>query len=228
MKYDSISEIGTRRQQFFEYFRDRLKTATRSDLPKPDRLVLLTASLAALSDHWHATADRVTTPAQSNGLERMRLFLVRHGAHPAFEKVSAPMFRNATGREVGTFPFASYQSAQVQFNEVRNWEADPNFSDLESGVEDRNTLLRWSYGGILYVDFRCAWMHKLFPENEDIVYADTNNFDLDEPYYRYQYSSGTGKFLLVMPVPFLSATLNRAIESFEREAETRNILPLKL
>lgn len=210
-----------RRGGFFRYFRDRLATATARNLPLPDRMILLSGGLDALANHWYSTADRSNTPNCSSSLDRMRLFLVRHGGHPAFEKVSAPMFRNDHGEELASFPFASY--TPFEMNEVRNWADDPALSELEPTVPDRKALLRWSYPGILYVDLRCAWVHTFLQENEDILLTEADTFDRDEPYYRFV--SNTKEFKLVMPLVFLETTFSRAIDSFEHEASERDILP---
>jgi hypothetical protein len=210
-----------RRSGFFRYFCERLATATSRHIQLPDRMILLSGGLDALANHWYATCDRSSTPASSSSVERMRLFLLRHGGHPAFEKVSAPMFRNDRGEELSTFPFASYRSFEM--NEVRNWADDPSFSALEATVPERKALLRWSYPGIVYVDFRCAWVHTFLQENEDIILTESDTLLRDEPYYRFV--SNTKEFKLVMPVAFLEATFGRAIESYEREATARDILP---
>jgi hypothetical protein len=181
-------------------------------------MVLLTASLDVLANYWHVTADRKETPVKLSGAERMRRFLTRHGAHQAFERVSAPMFRNETAREIGSFPFARYRPGQM--NEVADWNDDPKFTDLE-GLEDAKALTRWSYGGILYKDFRCAWVHKFASDNEEIYVAQEDHLGRVEPYYRYV--ANRGYFLLFMPIAFLSGTLERAIRSFEEEATVRNI-----
>jgi len=98
MTSGSDFDVQGLRTQFFDYFRNRLTTVRRDDLPLPDRMVLVTACLDALASHWHDTADRAETSAQLSGAERMRVFLVRYGQHAAFERVSAPLLRNATAR----------------------------------------------------------------------------------------------------------------------------------
>ena len=110
-------------------------------------------------------------------------------------------------------------------NEVADWENDPKFGDLENIVADRRSLVRWSYGGILYKDFRCAWVHKFGPESDQIRTIERDHFDRDAPYYRYVTNRDT--FLLIMPVSFLSLTLERAIRSFEQETATRKFVPFK-
>lgn len=209
------------RKQFFDYFRGRLATTSRTDIPLPDRLVLVTACLDALASHWHASAEGV--PTDLSGSERMRVFLLRHGDHQAFNKVSAPMLRNATGNELGTsFPFARYKPNQM--NEVADWNDDPDFAVLE-GATDGKTLNRWSYGGILYKDFRCAWVHNFAPDNGHIRVTEPDNFDRVEPYYRY--ISNRDRYLLMVPFAFLVDTLSRVIASFEREVTTRDVLPFR-
>lgn len=214
------ADVTARRQQFFDYFRSRLETARREDIPLPERLLLSSACLDALAKHWHSTADPTTVARKLPGTERMRAFLSEHGGHAAFQRVSAPMFRNATGQQVGSFPFAAYKANQM--SEVRDWKHDPTFAELEGAVE-RRLLNRWSYPGILYVDFRCAWVHNFVGENQDI---NLNDFlGLGEPHYRF--IGNLDKFLLIMPLPFLSATLERAIESFSKQASSRGVLPFE-
>ena len=221
MTNNPLSDVTEHREQFFQYFRMRLQTARREDIPVPERLVLTSACLDALAKHWHSTADRAVVPANLDGIERMYAFLVEHGGHAAFEKVSAPMLRNRTGQEIGTFPFAEYSYGG--FNEVRDWRHDPTLADLSAVVSDRKLLYRWSYPGILYVDFRCAWVHNFVAENQDI---NLNDFvGRGEPHYRLV--SNTGRFLLIIPLPFLLVTLERSIESFCHQATTRNILPFQ-
>lgn len=216
----SASEIASRSEQFFAYFRARHRVAGRDDVPLPDRLVILSASLDALAKHWLDTSDAATRQALRSGMDRMSSFLIAHGGHPAFGKVSAPMLRNATGVQAGQFPFTEYKPDQM--NEVRDWRDDPNFEDLKSTF-DRDVLLRWSYPGMLYVDLRCAWVHKFVPENENIIVSEADYFERSEPYYRYVGNAGT--FLLMMPVAFLLATLEHAMHSFEQDAQRRGILP---
>lgn len=130
------------------------------------------------------------------------------------------MLRNATGAQVGTFPFADFKPDQL--NEVRDWRDDPTFEELE-GTVDRPTLLRWCYPGILYVDLRCAWVHEFLPGNENIIVNETDHLREREPYYRYIGNSRT--FLLMMPVLFLVSTLENVIRSFQDDAAHRDILP---
>jgi len=212
-----------RRAGFFSYFRQRLQTGIRSDLPLPDRLLFLSAALDALASHWFVTADRSITPATSSSMDRMRLFLLRHGHHPAFERVSAPMLRNRSAGELGNFPFADYKP--LNFNRVRDWRDDPTFQQLEVAGVDHKLILRWSYPGILYVDFRCAWVHRFFPDNDQVKPEESNNFEREEPYYRY--IGNMDEFRLYLPVPFVARTVEMAIDSFEKEADARNILPFK-
>ena len=210
-----------RSRQFFEYFRKRFETITREDLSLPERLVLASACLDALANHWHATADTALVPRNLNGIARMRMFLATHGRHEAFQRISAPMLRNATGLEVGSFPFTTYKPNEL--NEVKDWRHDPTFTELTGTDTDPNLLNRWSYPGILYVDFRCAFVHRFMGENEDIILNDS--MGRGEPHYRFV--SNQNRFLLVFPLPFLAATLENTIESFEEEATSRNILPFK-
>jgi hypothetical protein len=219
----SASELAYRSEQFFAYFHARHRVASRDDVPLPDRLVILSASLDALAKHWRDTSDAATRQALRSAKDRMRSFLIAHGGHLAFGKVSAPMLRNATGVQAGKFPFAEYKPDQM--NEVRDWRDDPDFEDLESTL-DRRVLLRWSYPGILYVDFRCAWVHKFVPENEKIIVSQADYFGRSEPYYRYVGNAGT--FLLMMPVAFLLATLEHAVQPFEQDASRRGILPFEV
>ena len=221
MKKPAVDQVATRRQQFFEYFRKRLETIRRDDLPIPERLVLASACLDALANHWHATADAALVPPNLNGTERMRGFLSGHGRHPVFERVSAPMLRNATGQQVGSVPFAAYKPNEM--NEVRDWHHDPTFAELTGTVSDWKLLNRWSYPGILYVDFRCAWVHGLIGGNPNITLSDY--IGLGEPHYRFVRNKN--RFLLVFPLPFLITTLENTIESFEHETLSRNILPFK-
>jgi hypothetical protein len=229
----AISAMEASRRNFFDYFRQRLGTARRDDIALPDRLFLLSGCLDALAKHWLSTADHQRYPHNLKGDERMRAFLVQHGGHAAFSKVSAPMLFNATGREVGAFPFSSYKPYEM--NEVRDWQDDPDYSDAATSL-DPATLIRWSYPGILYVDLRCAWVHNFVHENEDIDIRTRNYFGREEPFYRYVSPGFTpdgqiqpdkpGRFLLILPVPFLLATVQRAIDSFELEADARDIAPL--
>jgi hypothetical protein len=215
-----------RRQQFFDYFRQRLATASREDVQLPDRLLLLSACLDALAKHWHSTADRREIPAALRSDERLRRFLLKHGGHPAFERVSAPMFRKAEGQEIGSFPFSAYKLNEM--NKTRDWREDPTFDELSA----RDALVRWSYPGILYVDLRCAWVHNFVSENEDIIINDADFLGRGEPYYRFvspfdPAKPQIGRFLLMMPLSFLLATADRAIHSFESETTTRDVLPFE-
>ena len=215
----NASDITTHTEQFFDYFRDRHAVASRDDIPLPDRLVLLSACLDALAKHWNDVSPRAQHGSRS-AKERMRRFLVAHGGHPAFNKVSAPMLRNAKGVEVGAFPFSEYKPDQM--NEVRDWRADPDFDEVIPTIP-RDDLVRWSYPGILYVDFRCAWVHEFVPKNERIRVSEADFFGRGEPYYRY--IGNVGEFLLMMPVPFLLSTLENALRSFEHETRDRGVLP---
>lgn len=215
------SDIAIRRQRFFEYFRNRVDTLKRTDIPAPDRLVLSSAGLDALAKHWFVTAGARAAPANISGLERMRLFLLRHGNHEAFDKVSAPLVRQATGKEVGAFPFNSYKPNSM--NEVRDWRSDPALDEIDEAALDRKTALRWSYAGILYVDLRCAWVHNFVQKNEDVVIHDADFLGRGEPYYRYV--NNKDRFRLMLPLPFLTSTLDTAIMSFERETTVQDILP---
>ena len=221
------------REQFFDYFRGRHQTATRSDIPHADKMVLLTASLDALANHWHTTSDPTTPPTKLSGSERMRLFLIQHAQHAAFSKVSAPLLRaeSTTDDERvasnSSFPFARYRDDQV--NEVATWRDDPDFAQLEplfnKNKEDRKLLANYSYGGILYKSLRCEWVHEFLPGNGYVYTPENDELDDDEPYYIYV--CNTQQFLFMVPVSFLARTVGRAIESFMREAEVRNILPFK-
>jgi len=138
------------------------------------------------------------------------------------------MFRKAKGQEVGTFPFNEYKLNEM--NTTRDWSHDPTFDELTGIVVERDALVRWSYPGILYVDLRCAWVHNFVPENEDIIINDSDFLGRGEPYYRLvspfdPAKPQVGRFLLMMPLSFLLATVDRAIHSFESEATTRGVLP---
>jgi hypothetical protein len=213
-------ELESRTRQFFTYFRERHQTAAREDIPLPDRLVVLSASLDALAKHWSDTSTEPGAATKISAKKRMHAFLITHGAHPAFAKVSAPMMRNATGREVGNFPFAAYRPNEM--NHVRSWRDDPDYSNIEGSVSPEE-LLRWSYPGILYVDLRCAWVHEFVQTNDKLHVSEADFFGRREPYYRYL--SPAGLFFLMIPVPFLLDSLNAAINSFESAALTHSVLP---
>jgi len=213
--------VAAQRADFFAYFRKRIETIRREDIPVPERLVLASACLDALANHWHGAANPQSDSSHLKGTERMRNFLTVHGGHSAFERVSAPMLRNATGKEVGSFPFSAYRPHAM--NAVRDWRHDPTFVELSSTETDTNLLNRWSYPGILYVDFRCALVHKFAGENADITLSDF--IGRGEPHYRFV--GNQDRFLLVFPLPFLVTILENCVESFEREATSRNILPFK-
>jgi len=72
MIVSTASHVKYRTQQFFAYFLARQEVARRDDIPLPDRLVILSASLDALAKHWWDTSAsrRGTKPA----MERMRTF----------------------------------------------------------------------------------------------------------------------------------------------------------
>lgn len=224
------SDIEVRRQQFFDYFRKRLATAAREDVGLPDRLLLLGACLDSLAKHWQSAGDQTDAPPNLRSDERLRLFLLKHGGHPAFARVSAPMFRKAKAQEIGNFPFTAYRLNEM--NEVRDWRDDPMFDELSGSIDDRKALIRWSYPGILYVDLRCAWVHNFVPENDDIIINDADFLGRGEPYYRFvspfdPSKPQVGRFLLMMPLSFLLATVERALGSFQAECEARDVLPFR-
>ena len=190
-------------------------------------MVLLTACLDALAKHWDSTARPVVTETTPrNAADRMRMFLQQHAQHPAFAKVSAPLLRASDQRThlmlESRFPFARY--CKNGMNEVATWKDDPDFADLEREEDEGNhkLLINCSYGGILYKELRCAWLHKFLPESEQIVTLEDDHRS-SEPYYRYVVN--TEQFLLMIPVSFLVATVERVLRSFERETEECNILP---
>lgn len=202
------AELESRTRQILCLFRKRHETAGRDDIPLPDRFVVLSASLDALAKHWWDTFSGPRAGTKISAKLRMHEFLNTHGAHPAFAKVSAPMMRNATGREVGSFPFAEYHPGEM--NEVRSWRDDPDYAVLQASVP-ADELLRWSYPGILYVDFRCAWVHEFVPTNSKLHLSEADFLGRREPYYRYL--SPPGVFFLMMPVPFLLDRLLPSIRS---------------
>jgi len=214
--------ITTITTSFFEYFSERHAVATRSDIPFFDRMVLLTASLDALANHWHLTADRTTTPTDLSGAERMRRFLNRHGQHAAFAKVSAPLLRDVGNQQfVSSFPFDRYEVDR--FNPVSDWHDDPDFDDLSrAGI---NQIVRWSYGGIIYKDLRNAWVHQFFDTNDQVRTPESDILQRKEPYYRFV--TNRGKFLLIFPLPFLANALQSAIRSFHQECTDRDVLPFR-
>jgi hypothetical protein len=218
--------IAARREQFFRYFRARVRTVSDKTLPLPDRVILLTACLDALANHWHSTTDATDVHANIKADERLREFLLCHGQHPIFERVSAPLIRNAIGKEVGSFQFGDYTPGE--YNRVQDWSSDPTFADLWTLDGGGELQRRWSYAGILYVDLRCAWVHRFAPENEHIRILDENSFERDEPFYRLVvHSTGTPTYMLVIPFAFLLQTLDRAITSFENDTAKRSVLPFK-
>lgn len=215
-----LTSLAVRASSFFSYFRARHAVAARDDVPLPDRLVILSASLDALAKHWSDTSPLTIKGSSPRHIERMRAFLILHGAHDSFERVSAPMLRAATKKEIGSFPFGGYRPNQM--NRVRSWQDDPKLKDLEAS-HPKKELVRWSYPGILYADLRCAWVHEFLPINENLRVNEFDSFGRNEPYYRYM--SNTGDFLLMLPVGFLLATLERTIQSFEHEAQSGGFLP---
>jgi hypothetical protein len=116
---------------------------------------------------------------------------------------------------------------------VATWKDDPAFTALEQlyvSKEDRSLLVTCSYGGILYKELRCAWVHKYLPESEEMVcITDDDERDPESlaahsagPYYRYTRDTHTGdihtgSFSLWFQVSFLAVTVESALSSFERK-----------
>lgn len=224
MSEQTHAEITELAREFFLYFRKRVESATSSDLPHPDRMILLTACLDALANHWHATADRAVVPAKVSGAERMRLFLQRHGQHAAFNKVSAPLLRDI-GKQTfdSRFPFNRYRVDRM--NLVSDWHDDPDFAEMLDAGVDPIQVTRWSYGGVIYKDLRNAWVHQFFATNDQVRTPDVDILQRAEPYYRYIVNRQ--KFLLIFPLPFITRTCELAVQSFEVEVSHRQILPFK-
>lgn len=140
------------------------------------------------------------------------------------------MFRKAKEREIGNFPFTAYKLNEM--NEIRDWRDDPTFEELTESVGDRSALIRWSYPGILYVDLRCAWVHNFVPEEEDIIINDADFLGRGEPYYRFvspfdPSKPQIGRLLLMLPLSFLLATVERALDSFQADCTARGVLPFQ-
>ena len=224
------AQVARTRRDFFDYFRQRLAVTRDGAMRSPERMVLLTASLDALANHWASTTAGPDVRSIKN-VDRLRLFLERHGGHEAYGRVSAPLLRAsdevtpAQRSELGGhFPFARYRTDAL--NEVSTWNQDPCFSTLASATSafNRETLVRFSYGGLLYKRLRCGWLHEFMARDEDIMTPEVSTIH-HEPYYLY--AINTQRFIFVVPVVFLVATLERAIDSFDAEATKRDIVPFK-
>lgn len=223
-------QVEVRRTQFFAFFRKRLETARRQNgLPYVDRMVLLTAGLDALAKHWGDSSGA----AETQHLDRMRIFLARHGGHGAFERVSVPLMHADKKTEehnkaklIQHFPFERYCfNGEVRPYRLSSWSDDAILEEVKraTSIADRQ-LARFSYGGILYCRLRNSWVHELLQNDEDVLAPDESVVS-DEPHYRFV--ANGPRFVLVFPVSFLEATYERCIESFARDAEERQALPFR-
>jgi len=213
------------RARFFSRFGDRLKTARDCDIPNADRLILLTACLDALAMHWMSTCAE---PEKTSRAGRMRRFLLRHGQHDAWSRVSAPLLRDrvvsaeAKADIEQRFPFLRYKPRQ--YNEVATWKDDPTFDDIQAtNLVKPKPLVGCSYPGIVYKELRCGWLHESRGESDAVETPARDDFAGGEPSYSCDFSSA--RLSLVVPVSFLVQTLERALKSFEQEASERDIVP---
>jgi hypothetical protein len=225
------------RDGFFAYFRGRADQASRDDLREPEAMVLLTASLDALAKHWN---DTCAQPRVKGHARRMHEFLVMHGGHSCFERVCAPLLRDRmkanrhpllTGLEK-RFPFDRYKA--LEMTEVATWEDDPTVETLENDGLDPDMVRPSSYGGVIYKRLRCAWVHALGLQDENGLRTPKSDEVSDEPYYSNTTTFSSkperdlmSRAVLVLPRPFLLATLRRAIDGFEEQAVAANVRPFR-
>lgn len=80
-------------------------------------------------------------------------------------------------------------------------------------------LERWRYGGVIYSEYRCAWVHE-FDEGR----VTDHSFSLDHS-HEPVYESLNGARILVLPGPFLLDTYKHAIDSFEQWCQQYHISP---
>lgn len=222
-----------RRRQFFDYVRLRLRTVSSSDLQLPDRLILLGALFDALAKHWWSTSQT----SSLGGVQRMHRFLLTHGEHAAFERVSAPLLYGerledqARAALEKLFPFERYFSNRGRPKEVATWRDDPAMTTVEQipGL-DPEQAVGCSYGGLFYTRLRNPWLHDLYPSRFDMSVVARDAIE-ETPYYRrveqLLEDPSEDWFLLELPIAFVIGTAERAIFSFEREATERDILPFR-
>jgi hypothetical protein len=223
-----VSETEERRARFFDYFRERVKTAGSNAVPSTDRLLLVSACLDALAMHWMATSPALEKTWSG---ERLRRFLLRHGQHDAWSRVSAPRLRDqlttapARGAVESRFPFSYYEPGPT--GHVAMWKDDPTYADLKAlNLIDEKVLAGSSYGGIVYKDLRCGWVHESRPGSQLVQTPLHDELADGEPRYRCDF--GTRVVSLILPLSFLVQTAERAVGSFEAEAVQRDIVPYEL
>jgi hypothetical protein len=161
----------------------------------------------------------------------MRLFLMRHGRHEAWSRVSAPLLRDRIGspRERGVietrFPFEQFVPDRI--HPVATWKSDPRLSELEAlRFVNRESLVESSYAGLVHEELISKCEEESFPA-ASVVEMPWHD-ELADGAPRYRYDSLAGALRLVIPMSFVVETAKRAVRSFETEAIERDIVPFKM
>lgn len=216
---------------YFDFFRTRHAVATglapqqrvADHELSPDQHVLVGAGLDALSSRWGALRH---PGKQLLHQWRMAEFLEEHGGHPCFSRVAGPYLvrhaaRKKTAKRKATPSFSqdwvgASRAAVGKFpsrGQMYLWSQDRLLSDVEARLRTANAGVPtdWAsmfrYGGVLYKEHRCAWVHDL---NEGDL-SDRPMSSLTEPHYEAR----NGKRVLVFEGSFLLGVYGHAINSFE-------------
>jgi hypothetical protein len=192
---------------FFNFFRSRLNVA--GSLPAgPDQHILVAACLDALAKYWASAFQQKFVSHQ----HRMAEFLALHGGHPALQRVATPYFERWVRHNRPTTSIGHWLPQPTAL--VVTWEKDPTIDVLQQRLLPHSLppdwFQRWRYGGVIYKEHRCGWIHDAqagdAPDTSFSSYSDT-----DTPHY----AAFNNKRILVLTSSFLMKMLEHAIASFE-------------
>lgn len=226
---------------FFNYYRERYEVAAAlpsyfglpGDRLTPDQHVLIGAGLDSLAGHW---ADLCHGPASHQ--DRMAGFLALHGGHACFDRVATPYLLRYAQNLGKKLKSGNAEDRSALEAIVRNacpplpprgrfcsWTTDATADEVLAHPEATSGALRheWvtkhRYGGMLYMGYRCFWIHE-FAEG---FVTDRSISDSDEPHYE----SHMNQRVLVFPGDFLLRTYAHSVRSFEAFCTEHELVPAK-
>lgn len=226
-------------QGFIDYFRRRVAVARslggggEETGFTPDQAVLVAACFDSLARHWAVNfRPEVVSPAR----RRMFEFLVQFGDANIFSRVSGPALLDMAvdrGRPDLVPAIRTVFREEPHDTGIKSWREDPVLESvvhhptlLAAGVE-AGWLERSTYGELLYVDFRCSWLHEYAGGNlESRPFLWRDDQGRHEPHYS---NTTAGHFSvnrrLVLPPAFLFSTLDDVLDRFETSFLEAGIFP---